>query len=90
LSTPQPKVPFWATLLFFIFTLVPGLILCVISIGLVAFFFDRFLFSHDMLVGLAAIGFVLCALWWGWTQIPVYFRHTIHHWLQRNDKENRN
>lgn len=39
--------------------LFPGLILSMISIGLVAFFFDRFLFSHDTLLGLAAIGFVL-------------------------------
>ena len=31
-----------------------------------------------MLVGLAAIDFILGALWWGWTQIPLYFRHTIH------------
>lgn len=87
LTTPQPRVPFWATLLLFLLTLVPGLILCVISIGLVAFFFDRFLFSHDMVVGLAAIDFILGALWWGWTQIPLYFRKTIHRWLQRKEKD---
>jgi hypothetical protein len=69
----------------FFLTLVPGLILCVISIGLVVFFFDRFLFSRDMLVGLAAIDFILGALWWGWTQIPLYFRKTIHRWLQRKE-----
>src|SRR6266853_2119732 len=61
-----------------------------ISIGPVIFFFDRFLFSHDMLVGLAAIGFMLGALWWGWTQIPLYFRKTIHRWLQRNGRDDKN
>jgi len=56
----------------------PGLSLVFISIGLVVFFFNRFLFSHDMLLGLAGIDFVLGVLWWGWTQIPFYFRKSIH------------
>ena len=87
LTTPQPRVPFWARILLFLLTLVSGLILCVISIGLVIFFFNRFLFSHDMLVGLAAIDCILVALWWGWTQIPLYFRHKIYRWLQNNDRD---
>lgn len=53
-APPQPRVPFWATLLLFLLTLLPGLILSIVSIGLVLFFFNRFLFSHDMLIGLAA------------------------------------
>jgi hypothetical protein len=24
-------------------------------------------------------------LWWGWTHIPLYFRKTIHRWLQRKE-----
>ena len=87
LTTPQPRVPFWAKIFLFLLTLVPGLILVLISIGLVAFFVNRFLFSHDMLLGLAAIDFVLGVLWWGWTQIPLYFRKTIHRWLQRHGKD---
>ena len=83
LTTPQPRVPFGARILLFLLALVPGLILCIISIGLVIFFFDRFLFSRDMLVGLAAIDFILGALWWGWTEIPLYFRKTIYRWLQK-------
>jgi len=87
LSTPQPRVPFWAKILLFLLTLVPGLVLLIISIGLVIFFFDRFLFSYDMLLGLLAIGSVLILLWWGWTQIPLYFRKTIHRWLQRHERD---
>jgi len=26
------------------------------------------------------------ALWWVWTQIPLYFRKSIHRWLQRHKK----
>jgi hypothetical protein len=63
------------------------LALVVISVGLVIFFFNRFLFSHDMLLGLAAIDFVLGVLWWGWTEIPLQFRKTIHRWLQRHGRD---
>lgn len=87
LTTPQPRVPFWAKIVLFLLTLVPGLILSVVSIGLVLFFVRRFLFSPDMVMGLAAMDFVLGTLWWGWTQIPLYFRKTIHHWLQRRGKD---
>src|SRR5438309_9921446 len=67
LSTPQPRVPFWATLLLFVVTLVPGLVLSIVSVSLVFFFFVRFLLTGEMLAGLAATGFVLAALWWVWT-----------------------
>jgi len=89
LTTPQPRVPFWAKILLFTLTLVPGLILCFISIGLVVFFLDRFLFSRDLVVGLATMDFILGALWWGWTQIPLYFRKTIHRWLERKERDER-
>ena len=32
------------------------------------------------------VGFVVGALWWGWTQIPIYFRKTIHRWLQKRNR----
>ena len=38
LSTPQPKVPFWATILLFFLSLVPGLLLAILSIAAIAFF----------------------------------------------------
>jgi hypothetical protein len=40
-----------------------------------------------MLIGLTATGFVLIALWWGWIQIPFYFRKAIHRWLQRSNRD---
>src|SRR5439155_17274368 len=87
LTTPQPRVPFWAKISLFLLTLIPGLILVAISVGLVVLFVNRFLFSHDMLLGLAAIDFVLGVLWWGWTEIPLYFRKSIHRMLQRQGKD---
>src|SRR6266581_8576933 len=83
LSTPQPQVPFWARIALVLIMLIPGILLSLISIVLVIFFFYRFFLSHDMPLGLVATGSVLVVLWWGWTQIPVYFRKTIHRWFHR-------
>src|SRR5438876_9237400 len=38
LSTPQPPVPFWARILLFLIILILGILLSLISIGLVIFF----------------------------------------------------
>jgi hypothetical protein len=83
LSTPQPKVPFWATILLFSLSLVPGLILAIFSIAAIAFFVRHLLNTPDMLLALAILQILLGTLWWGWTQIPLFFRKTIHKMLQR-------
>ena len=90
LSTPQPRVSVWARITFFLVTLIPRILLALISIGLVIFFLIRFFFSRDMLVGAVASGFTLGALLCGWIQIPLYFRKTIHRWWQRHGKEEDN
>jgi len=87
LTTPQPKVPFWAKMLLVVLTLIPGAIVSFISIVLVMVFIERFLGKQDMMMGLALIEFILGALWWGWTEIPLQFRKTIHRWLKRHDRD---
>jgi hypothetical protein len=86
LSTPQPRVPLWSHILLFVFTLISGFFLVAVSVGMVIFCFDRFLVSHDRLIGLATT-FVFAFLWWGWTEIPFYLRQSIRRWLRRNDRE---
>src|SRR5712692_1855348 len=49
LSTPQPRVPFWMRISLFLITLISGILLSLISVGLLVFFISRFLFSRDML-----------------------------------------
>jgi hypothetical protein len=87
LSTPQPKVPFWATFLLVVLSLIPGLILAVFSIVVIRFFIKRFLNSPDMLLALTLLQMVLGMLWWGWTEIPLFFREAIHKMLQRRNMD---
>lgn len=87
LSTPQPKVPFWATILLFVLTLFPGLFLTILSIAAVAYFVHHFLNTPDTLLALAILQILLGMLWWGWTQIPLFFRGAIHRMLQQRRKD---
>jgi RNA polymerase subunit RPABC4/transcription elongation factor Spt4 len=89
LTTPQPRVPFWAKIALFLLTLIPGVVVAFLSITLVAFSIQHFLVSSDMLMGLTAVDFILGILWWGWSEIPIHFRKTIHRWLQRRDRGRR-
>ena len=89
LSLPQPKVPFWATILLFFLSVIPGLILAIFSVVAVAFFIRHFLNAPDMLLALTILQLILGLLWWGWTEIPLFFREAIHKMLQqRRDGKN--
>ena len=68
--------------LLIVLSLVPGLILAIFSIVAVEFFIKHFLHSPDMLLVLTILQMVLGMLWWGWTEIPLVFRETIHKMLQ--------
>ena len=83
LSTPQPKVPFWATIFLLILSIIPGLLLAAFSIIAIRFFIEHFLNTPDMLLALTILQIVLGMLWWGWTEIPLFFREAIHKMLQR-------
>ncbi len=85
LSTPQPKVPFWATFLLVVLSLIPGLVLAVFSIVAIRFFIKHFLNSPDILLALTVLQMTLGMLWWGWTEIPLFFREKIHKMLQRRN-----
>lgn len=90
LSTPQPKVPVWTSVLLFFLSLVPGLLLAVISIAFVFFMVRQLLNRPDMFLALALLQIVLGFLWWGWMQIPLFFRSAIHRMLQRKRNGKRN
>jgi hypothetical protein len=54
-----------------------------LSIVAVAFFIRHFLNAPDMLLALTILQLILGLLWWGWTEIRLFFREAIHKMLQR-------
>ena len=83
LSTPQPKVPFWVPILEVVLKMIPGAVLAVVSVLVMALFALALLSRPALLVPLV---FVLCGLgflWWTWSRIPSSFRHFIYELLKR-------
>jgi RNA polymerase subunit RPABC4/transcription elongation factor Spt4 len=86
LSTPQPKVPYWATFLLVVVSFISGLFLAVFSVIAIRLFIKHLLNSPDVLLALAVLQMVLGMLWWGWAEIPLLFREKVHKMLQRRNK----
>src|SRR5260370_40504573 len=82
LSMPQPKVPFWATFLLVVLSLIPGLILAVFSIFAITFFIKHFLNTPDMLLPLTIMQMVLVLLCSCGTAIPRSPCNALHKILQ--------
>jgi hypothetical protein len=87
-STPQPKVPWWAPLLEFVLSSIPGVILIfALVLGVVAVL-RAILMNPAALVALAFPLISLAILWWMWKQIPAWFRKAIYDLLKRKrDRE---
>jgi hypothetical protein len=83
LSTPQPRVPLWAPILQFFLSLIPGLILTVLSILAVALVIRAIVQSPRALASLVFLLMALGVLWWIWSHIPQWFRKAIYKMLKR-------
>ena len=82
-STPQPPRPFWAPLLEFVLTAIPGFLLLLASVSLVLFFVVEVLSNTGALLSFLFIGIALAILWSMWSQIPQWFRRAMYSLLKR-------
>jgi RNA polymerase subunit RPABC4/transcription elongation factor Spt4 len=82
-STPQPRAPLWAPIVQFLLSLVPGLILAVLSAAAIGFFVTELVRQPDMLFAAIVLLIALGFLWWVWSQLPTWFRTAIHNLLKR-------
>jgi len=83
LSTPQPRVPFWATAVEFLASLVPGLILAVLTIGALAVFSTAVARQPELLASGMLLLVAVGVLWWVWSLIPAWIRKAIYYLLRR-------
>lgn len=87
-STPQPRVPWWAPLVEFVLSSIPGGILIFASVLGVVAVLRAILMNPAALVALAFPLISLAILWWMWKQIPAWFRKAIYDLLKRKrDRE---
>lgn len=83
LSTPQPKVPWWAPVLEFVLSCVPGCLLALVSALAVVLVLRELVSNPAALCALALPLAALGVLWWMWGQIPAWFRKAIYRLLKR-------
>lgn len=83
LSTPQPRVPLWVPVVEFLVSLIPGLVLALVSGLLIGAFVVALLHSPRMLCAFVMLGLALGVLWWVWSKLPSWFRSAIYRMLKR-------
>lgn len=83
LSTPQPRRPWWAPVLEFLLSIIPGAFLGTASIVVALAAVVSILQRPDMIVALALLTIPFGILWWVSSQIPQWFRSRISKLLKR-------
>ena len=83
LSIPQPRVPIWSRILVFLLSLVPGLILTILSFAVAVLLFRAIVESPQMLFAIVFLGIAAGVLLWIWSELPLWFRKAIYKMLKR-------
>jgi hypothetical protein len=82
-STPQPKVPWWAPVLQFVLSCIPGVLLVLASITVAYAVLSEIARNPAILGSFIPLFISLAILWWMWGQIPKWFREAIYRLLKR-------
>jgi RNA polymerase subunit RPABC4/transcription elongation factor Spt4 len=83
LSTPQPRVPWWAPVLEFLFSLIPGVVLGFVSLVVIVLGVNALVQRPDLLLAVVLLLIPLGILWGIWSQLPQWFRTAIYKMLRR-------
>jgi len=89
LSTPAPKSPIWISVAVFFLSLVPGLLLFVISLAFVIALIHELFVNPRMLFSFIFLALALTVLWAMWTRLPMSLRRFIRKRLLEREKEDR-
>jgi hypothetical protein len=89
LSVPAPKAPAWIALAAFALSLVPGLILLLVSVLFIIALIHVLFGNPRMLVASIFLALALTVLWAMWTRLPLAIRRFIRRRLLERGKERR-
>lgn len=82
LSTPQPKVPFWAKALLRVTPPVFAILFGMTALLLVLDLLQQLANRPDLLFALIVL---IALLWWLWSEIPDFIRQFIYRSMKRRD-----
>lgn len=86
---PAPRIPFWLKPLLFLLTLIPGIILIVLTLLFSLAFLRQLLTNPNMLFQLMLVGLVLGLAWYVWMQLPGFVRKALHKAISKGGKSDR-
>jgi predicted acyltransferase len=86
---PQPRVPISIRVLAFLFSLVPGLLLVLVSLITVLLLVRELCANPRWLVALVLLGIACGIIAWIWSELPLWFRQIVRRLLARKRKDDR-
>jgi hypothetical protein len=89
LTIPAPRIPLWLRPLFFLLTVLPGILLLVVSILFVFAFVRQLITDPNMLFRLMILGLMLGLAWLIYMQLPGFVRKLLHKIIARGGKHDR-
>ena len=87
LSTPAPKAPLWISMAVFGLTLVPGILLFIISVLFIGAILHQLLTDSRMLVVFGFLALALMVLWAMWMKVPLAVRQFLRKLVLDREKE---
>jgi RNA polymerase subunit RPABC4/transcription elongation factor Spt4 len=77
MSTPHPKVPFWMASLLTVLSVVPGVLLLLLSVMFLVGFLRVVLSSQQLMFEFMLIGLFIGFLWWLYMKLPRFLRRRL-------------
>ena len=77
LSTPQPRPPLWLAPLLWFVTVVPGIVLLLLSLLVLVSFVQALVSDQRVLFQMMLLALLLGVLWWGYMQLPGFVRRAF-------------
>lgn len=87
LSTPQPRVPLHIRLLAALLSLLPGILLALVSLLVAVLLIRELLANPQWLLALVPLVIAVAILAWIWSELPLWFRNLVRRLLRRKRKD---
>jgi hypothetical protein len=86
LSTPHPRVSFWFTSLLTLLSVLPGVLLLLLSVFFLVGLIQVLLTNQQVLFQFMLTGLFIGFLWWLYMQLPSFLRRWLSKLLGRADR----
>ncbi len=77
LSTPQPRVSIWLRPLSLLLSLLPGIVLVLVSLLFLIGFVEALVSNQQLMFQFVLVGLLLAGLWWLYLQLPTWLRRGL-------------